>query len=124
VKTCEVLTRDVLTNPVLIHEVRPLDFGQAREIADQKARELVADPMLLAWYEAKSGKFSPPVECCSETKPGWLVYAESRGGTITIDINNEEYIFIYLDASERGVSTDRVAISPISALCGDFSDGN
>jgi len=97
---CELLTRDILTNPVLIHEVMPLNFGQARKIADQKAQELASDPMLLAWYEAKSGKFSPPVECCSETKPGWIVYAESRGGAITIDINNEEYIFIYLDASE------------------------
>ena len=99
-KRCEILTRDVLTNPVLIHQGRPLNFAQAREVADQKARELGADPMLLAWYEAKSGKFSPPVECCSETKPGWIVYAESRGGAITIDINNEEYIFIYRDASE------------------------
>ena len=99
-KTCEILTRDVLTNPVRIHQGKPLDLKQAREIADQKARELGRDPMLLAWYEAKSGKFSPPVECCSETKPGWVVYAESRGGTITIDINDEEYIFIYLDASE------------------------
>jgi len=33
-------------------------------------------------------------------KSGWIVYAESRGGTIAIDINDEEYIFIYLDASE------------------------
>lgn len=97
---CEILTKDVLSNPVSIYHGRPLDFAQAREIADQKARELGADPMLLAWYEAKSGKFSPPVECCSETKPGWIVYAESRGGAITIDINDEEYVFIYLDASE------------------------
>ena len=101
-KTCEILTRDMLTNPVLIHQGVPLDFAQAREVADQKARELSGDPMLLAWYAAKSGKFSPPVECCSETKPGWVVYAESRGGTITIDINDEEYIFIYRDASENG----------------------
>ena len=101
VKRCEILTRDVLTKPVLIHQGRPLNFAQAREVADQKARELGADPMLLAWYEAKSGKVSPPVECCSETKPGWIVYAESRGGSITIDINDEEYIFIYLDAAEN-----------------------
>jgi hypothetical protein len=100
VARCEILPKGVLTKPVMVYEGRPLDFGQAREIADQRAREFCADPMLLAWYEAKSGKFSPPVECCSETKPGWIVYAESRGGTITIDINNEEYIFIYLDASE------------------------
>lgn len=97
---CEILPKGVLTKPVKVYQGRPLDFAQARKIADQKARELGADPMLLAWYEAKSGKFSPPVECCSETKPGWIVYAESRGGTLTIDINDEEYIFIYLDTSQ------------------------
>lgn len=106
-KRCEILTRSVLTNPVQVHHQKPLGFAQAREIADQKARELGADPMLLAWYEAKSGKFSPPVECCSETKPGWIVYAESRGGTITIDINDEEYVFIYLDASECGLRPEK-----------------
>lgn len=99
-KSCEILTKSALTDPVLVYREGPLDFAQAREIADEKARELGTDLMLLAWYEAKSGKFSPPVECCSETKPGWIVYAESRGGKITIDLNDEEYVFIYLDASE------------------------
>jgi hypothetical protein len=96
---CEIPTRAVLTNPILIYAPQPLDFGKARELADQKAKESSEDPMLLAWYDGKSGRFSPPVECCSEIKPGWIVYAESRGGSITIDINDEAYIFIYLDAS-------------------------
>lgn len=51
--------------------------------------------MLLAWYDRKRGRFSPNVVCCSERKPGWVVYAESRGGNITIDINDESYVFIY-----------------------------
>ena len=42
-------------------------------------------------YEGSTGSFSPHVECCSEHKPGWVVYAESRGGHITIDINDEAY---------------------------------
>lgn len=98
-ESCEIPTRAVLTNPVMVYARQPLDFGEARKLADQKAKELTEDPMLLAWYERKSGRFSPPVECCSEIKPGWIVYAESRGGSITVDINDEEYIFIYLDAS-------------------------
>jgi len=97
-ESCVIPTKDVLTNPVLMYEARSLDFAEARELAYQKARELSEDPMLLAWYEAKTGKFSPPVECCSEKKPGWIVYAESRGGNITVDINDEQYVFIYLDA--------------------------
>lgn len=98
-ESCEMPTRAVLTDPVSIYSSRPLDFDEARKLADQKAKELSEDPMLLAWYERKSGRFSPPVECCSEFKPGWIVYAESRGGSMTIDINDEEYLFIYLDAS-------------------------
>lgn len=94
-----LLQQDMLPNPVSIQlKETPPDLQAAKRIADQKASELAADPMLLAWYEAKSGQFSPNVECCSETKPGWVVYAESRGGNITIDINNQAYVFIYRDA--------------------------
>ncbi|MFO7985445.1 MAG: AF1514 family protein [Desulfatiglandaceae bacterium] len=96
--TCQTLTKDMLPNPVSIQvDELPADLKAARLIADQKAAELALEPMLLAWYEAKSGRFSPDVECCSETKPGWVVYAESRGGNITIDINGREYVFIYRD---------------------------
>ena len=101
---CEIVTRDMLTDPVLIREDDSLDYHKARKVADKKAREFSEDPMLLAWYEARSGRFSPPVECCSEIRPGWIVYAESRGGNITIDINEEEYIFIYRDVSGVGRS--------------------
>jgi hypothetical protein len=95
--TCSTVSKDMLVNPVSIHIDETLDFETARLVADQKAKEMANDPMMLGWYEAKSGKFSPNVECCSEHKPGWIVYAESRGANITIDINNEAYIFIYRD---------------------------
>jgi len=35
------------------------------------------------------------VTCCSDDKPAWLVYAESRGGDLVIDINGESYVFVY-----------------------------
>lgn len=100
--TCSMVSKDMLVNPVSIHIDKNLHFESARLIADQRAKELAGDPMLLGWYEAKSGKFSPNVECCSEHKPGWIVYAESRGANITIDINNEAYIFIYRDFDDEG----------------------
>jgi len=78
----------------------PLDLMSARAIADHKARELSSDPMLLAWFDGKNGKFSPDVICCGTEKPTWLVYAESRGGDIAVDINNEDYVFVYRGASE------------------------
>lgn len=93
--TCTMLHKQMLTNSIDVNVDSRLDYDQAREIADRKASEAVPDPMLMAWYEKRTGRFSPQVECCSEEKPGWLVYAESRGGDIIVDINDQEYVFVY-----------------------------
>ena len=61
--------------------------------------------MLLAWYDRGAGTFSPRVTCCGDDKPAWLIYAESRGGDLIIDIN------------ERGVCVcvppDSLRVGPI-----------
>jgi hypothetical protein len=93
---CIPLTREMLQNPIDIDVPdEPLDFARARAIADRRARELAPDPMLLAWYDRDAGAFSPQVTCCGDAKPAWLIYAESRGGDLVIDINREAYVFIY-----------------------------
>lgn len=93
---CVSLTKEMLRSPIrLMVDDAPLTFMRAKQIADNKARESRPDAMLLAWYDGNTGCFSPRVECCSEKKPGWLVYAETRGGDIVIDINDEEYVFVY-----------------------------
>jgi hypothetical protein len=92
---CVVLKKEMLKNPVEVHIDGSLDFDRARKIADEEAQKISPDPLLLAWYNAQTGKYSPPVECCGEDKPAWLIYAESRGGTLCIDINDENYVFVY-----------------------------
>lgn len=93
---CIVLRREMLKNPILVRaDEGGLDWAGARKLADQEAQKKSADPMLLAWYNGRSGEFSPKVECCGEDKPAWLIYAESRGADIVIDINDEEYVFVY-----------------------------
>jgi hypothetical protein len=95
-ETIKASIKAFLTNPILLKsDIESLDFETAKQIADQKAKELCADPMLLAWYEGKTGNFVPKTECGVGDKPAWIIYAESREGDITIDINDEEYIFIY-----------------------------
>ena len=95
---CKTITKEDLTNPIEVQiEEKGLDYETAKLVADQKAMEIASDPMLLGWYDSFTGRFSPNVECCSEHKPGWIVYAEARGGNITIDINNERFVFIYRD---------------------------
>lgn len=87
-------TKNFLTNPIHIKS-ESLDFKTAKQIATQKAKRLCSDPMLLAWYDGKTGDYVPKTECGVGDRPAWIVYAESRGGDITIDINDEEYVFIY-----------------------------
>jgi hypothetical protein len=94
-ETLHIPIKNFLTNPIHLRSEKNLDFETAKELATQKARELGSDPMLLAWYQGKTGEYTPKTECGAGDKPAWIVYAQSRGGDITIDINNEEYIFIY-----------------------------
>ena len=73
-----------------------LDLASATNIAKQKANELTDDPMLLAWSCGITGEFYPTADCGSAGKPPWLVFAESRGADIAININDGDYIFLYL----------------------------
>ena len=73
-----------------------LDFAAAKDNAKQKAKEICDDPMLLSWYQGKTGESYPNLECGPGDKPAWIVYAESRGGDLTIDINKGQFVFIYL----------------------------
>ena len=73
-----------------------LSFEEAKGLAKQKAKEICADPMLLSWYQGQTGESYPNLECGPDDRPAWIVYAESRGGNLSIDINAGQYVFIYL----------------------------
>jgi hypothetical protein len=91
------VTRDMLKHPVDLRvDDRSLDFRGARTLAEKKALEMSSDPMLLAWFDRRSGTYSPgDVVCCDRNKPTWLVYAQSHGADIFVDINDEDFIFAY-----------------------------
>ena len=72
-----------------------LDFAEAKDLSKQKAKEMCSDPMLLSWYQGKTGESYPNLECGPGDKPAWIVYAESRGGDLMVDINEGQYIFIF-----------------------------
>ena len=93
---CVFLSREMLHEPIHLRVAEEhLNFPRARALADQRAAEIGTQPMLLAWYNGDTGEFSPQVTCCSDDKPAWLTYAESRGGDLVIDINDEAYVFVY-----------------------------
>lgn len=77
-------------------EDKAVDFEEAKDLAKQKARQMCADPMLLSWYDGTTGTGYPNLECGRSDKPAWIVYAESRGGNLTVDFNDGQYLFYYL----------------------------
>lgn len=94
---CEIPEAYMLPHPVHIRvDESGLDFGKASIIAKDQAKAYYSDAMLLSWYDRKKGLYSPhEVKCCSHGKPSWVEYAKSRGGNLTIDINSEEYVFVF-----------------------------
>ncbi len=96
-EACTPLRREMLVDPVDVQvDDESLDFEKAKQIADRKAGEISPEAMLIAWFDRKTGRFSPPVECGGKAKPAWLVYAETRGANIVVDVNREAYVFVYL----------------------------
>jgi hypothetical protein len=73
-----------------------LDFVHAKELAKAKAREFCRDPMLLSWFNGRTGESYPNLACGRHDRPAWIVFAESRGGDLTIDVDDGAYVFIYL----------------------------
>lgn len=48
---------------------KDLGYDDAHDLAKHKAKELTADPMLLAWYCGKTGEYYPKTECGRSEKP-------------------------------------------------------
>ncbi len=60
--TCKILTREMLGSPIDVWvEDAVLDFSRAKQAA-MRGSPGDRRPMLLAWYDRRSGEFSPRVE--------------------------------------------------------------
>ncbi len=73
-----------------------LDFDTARATAKAKARAINPNAMQLAWFNRETGQGFPNYDCGPGDRPPWRVFADARGGNLTIDINDGTFIFIYL----------------------------
>ncbi len=94
--SCVQLTVEMLSNrhDIVTGSVE-MSFSEARKLADEKAKSTLLDPMLLAWMDGKTGRFSPNVVCCDTKKPSWLIYAETRGAELSVNVNDLSYVFVY-----------------------------
>jgi hypothetical protein len=73
-----------------------LDFETALARAKQVAAARKEDPMLMAWYDEESGRFSPTVTCCGgEDEPAYVCYARSRGADLKVEAEGGKYVFYF-----------------------------
>jgi len=79
------------------------EFDAAQSLAVTEASKYLTAPMLLSWLDRKKGRHSPNVDCCQQDgKEAWEIYAESRGGTLRIEIGHE-YVFILREGIHTGL---------------------
>jgi hypothetical protein len=97
VESCELPTPGMFDKAIHLHlGMGEHTFEEARHAAYASANTYSTDPMLLSWFDKKSGTYSPNiVECCRRGEPSWVTYAHSRGGDLAIDINDGEYVFLF-----------------------------
>ncbi len=93
---CQIPTLSMLPNPIRIKiSDESCDFECAKKKAVSKAMAYDNSPELLSWYDKKRHIYSPNDECCVEGEPNWLAFALAKNADLTIDINNEEYVFVF-----------------------------
>jgi hypothetical protein len=71
-------------------------FEVIKNLAKAKARESCDDPMLLSWHSGITGDYWPKYECGAGGQSPWIVYSESRGCNLTVDVNDGDYTFYFL----------------------------
>lgn len=81
---------------------KDLGFDEAQALAAREAGRRIEDPMLLGWLDRTTGRHNPDVDCCqAEGKETWEIYAESRGGSLRIEVG-DAYVFIFREGLHAG----------------------
>lgn len=70
-------------------------FFQARTAAVDKAGELLARPVIVAWKDDREGRYAPDIP--GATGDRWHVYGEHNDGVLELEVAND-YHFIFTDA--------------------------
>jgi hypothetical protein len=73
-----------------------LNLVEATALAKAKARDMDSNAMMLSYHSGKTGEFWPHYDCGGAGRPPWIVFAESRGYNLKIDINDGDFEFFYL----------------------------
>jgi len=95
---CEIPTKYTLPDPVFpirLGEPGP-DFKLAQRTATKLAQYYHSSARLLGWFDRTAELYFPNYfGPCAPGKPSWVEYAKLHGASLTVDINNQDYVFVY-----------------------------
>jgi len=96
-ETCEIPREDMLPRPVAHLEIQGENcaFDCVKEAAINLAGQYGGEPQLLSWFDKKGQAHSLMDECCDQGQPSWIAYAEAHDANLTVDVNKEDYVFIF-----------------------------
>jgi hypothetical protein len=97
VEACEIPSEDMLLPRVVNLELddSQCEFDCAKEAAIAEARSYDNAPQLVSWFDKKGQHSFPEDECCVEGEPSWLAYGAAHGADLTVDVNREDYVFMF-----------------------------
>lgn len=81
----------------------PLQFSEAKTMADALASDRIDDPVCLSWFDRARDRESPAhvSECHGDCEfPGSVEYAISRGATLIVAVGDNDYLFCYRPLGE------------------------
>lgn len=78
-----------------------LDYAAAHALADVLAKKVARDAMLVAWFDGKNDVGYSVIQECTGDKTSWLAYAESHGGNLGVNINGDEFVFVFATGLEH-----------------------
>ncbi len=101
--SCEIPNEDLLPSPVVHLQIEDpnCDFDCAFAAAYDRAEQYCNTPELLSWYDKNSQSHFPRGECCLEGEPSWVAFAEGNKAELTVNINDEEYVFIFREEQRK-----------------------
>jgi len=76
-----------------------LGFDQCLRLAEACAQHLLGEHMLLSFYDRDRNLESPHgvSECHFQcATPGWVDYAQNRGGTLMVDFDHGRHVFCFM----------------------------
>jgi len=96
-EACEIPRENMLPPPVVRLKIEDerCDLSCARDVAIAVAKNYGFESHLLSWFDKRGGTHSLMDECCVDGEPSWIASAEARNGNLTVDVNNEDYVFIF-----------------------------